>query len=147
MITFNFKDDIIKMVAERFRMDFSAIYRDIGNLMLTYIALQFKTSGREFGDGWAPLAPSTIRQRQRLGYADKKGNAKILMRTSGDAGLLGSINVSTSADGIEIGTNKFYGIFHQEGTVKMPARPFLPTQFTQSMLDDIADIIANHIRL
>lgn len=65
------------------------------------------------GAKWAPLKPSTVA---------RKGSANILVHTSR---LLGSItHIATTTTAIA-GTNVFYGVFHQGGTSKMVARPFV----------------------
>lgn len=71
------------------------------------------------GAAWAPLKASTIA---------RKGTNNILV----DKGrLLGSIRHIALSDEAEVGTNVFYGKFHQYGTKsktggqKMPARPFI----------------------
>lgn len=66
------------------------------------------------GDPWAGYAASTLARK-------KKGDG--LLVVSGR--LMGSISASVAGDTAVIGTNVFYGAFHQEGTPKMPARPFL----------------------
>lgn len=66
------------------------------------------------GDPWASYAASTLARK-------KKGDG--LLVVSGR--LMGSISASVAGDTAIIGTNVFYGAFHQEGTPKMPARPFL----------------------
>lgn len=69
---------------------------------------------------WAPWAPSTAKARER------KGNAALgLLVDSGT--LLRSITsqVIGSHHTVQIGTNVHYAQYLNEGTPKMPARPFL----------------------
>ena len=69
---------------------------------------------------WAPWAPSTAKGRER------KGNAALgLLFDSGN--LLNSIKAQIvgSHNTLQIGTNVPYAKYLQEGTEKMPARPFL----------------------
>ena len=66
------------------------------------------------GAAWAGWAKSTARRK-------RKGDG--LMVETGR--LMGSISASVAGDTAVIGTNVFYGAFHQEGTPKMLARPFL----------------------
>ncbi len=66
------------------------------------------------GAPWAKWAASTARRK-------KRGDGILV----GNGVLVGSISASVAGDTAVIGTNVFYGAFHQEGTSKMPARPFL----------------------
>ena len=69
---------------------------------------------------WAPWAPSTAKARER------KGNAALgLLVDSGT--LLRSITsqVIGSHHTVQIGTNVSYAQYLNQGTPKMPARPFL----------------------
>lgn len=68
------------------------------------------------GASWQRLAPSTVRRRRR-------GSFKPLIDTGR---LRGSIGTSVGARSLSVGTNVQYGAFHQIGTSKIPARPFLP---------------------
>lgn len=64
---------------------------------------------------WEELAESTLRQ--------KKGKGGLLI----DSGALWhSLGHVTRSAEVEIGTDRFYAPYLQEGTAKMPARPFIP---------------------
>jgi len=68
------------------------------------------------GAAWAPLAPSTIKQR-------KGKRAQILVDTSGLRRSI--VSKITGRNKIAVGTAKKYGVFHQFGTKNMVPRPFL----------------------
>lgn len=72
---------------------------------------------------WTPLKPSTVKQRERYKGAGY-GTRPILERTGA---LKQSIQPKTwtgeLAFGVTVGEK--YGVYHQTGTSKMPARPFL----------------------
>jgi phage virion morphogenesis protein len=72
---------------------------------------------REVGPAgkWADLRPATI--------ARKRGGQGQILSDTGR--LRGSISAVIGAHEAEVGTNVFYGKFHQNGTRKMMARPFL----------------------
>lgn len=80
----------------------------------------FDTESSPSGAPWAPLALSTIAQRQRLGFWP----GKILDR-HGVTGLLGSITHEAGPNSVELGTNSPHAGYLQLGTKKMPARKFL----------------------
>lgn len=65
------------------------------------------------GMPWARLAPSTVRQK-RTSY--------ILRETFA---LFNAIKTTVQGNEVRIGVDLFYAIFHQKGTNKIPARPFL----------------------
>ena len=87
-------------------------------------------------DPWAALAPSTIEGRVRAGYPP----GPILQRTHA---LASSISGGHGKDFAEVGTGVEYGQYHQTGTRKMPARPFLIA--TERDLDLIGEAIADYI--
>lgn len=75
-------------------------------------------TGKTAPDGtpWQRLAPATLRQ--------KGGDILI------DTGQLHqSIAYEVIGDTLFVGTSKTYGAYHQFGTSKMPARPFLGLSF------------------
>ncbi len=101
---------------------------------------------KEEGDGdspWAPLEESTIRGRRDVRKArgearkrkTKSGRARAMERAANAAGairilddngtLRRSIAAQSSATEARVGTDLYYGVFHQTGTEHMPARPFL----------------------
>ncbi len=66
---------------------------------------------------WAPLKPATLKA--------KRGRGGILM---GDPPVLfrSILAAEPAGDEIEVGTDRAYGLFHQFGTRRIPARPFIP---------------------
>lgn len=89
-------------------------------------------TGERSGDGraWVALAPSTVRQRIRAGYPARP----ILVRTGALRNSLlnpGASNsyeeLQTTGDGwtLLVGTEDPKAIFHELGTSRMPARPFV----------------------
>ena len=105
-------------------IDYGPFYAAVGNILENAVGMQFESMGVFFNKTpWAPLAPATIKDRERKGF----DTTSILRRTGGDAGLAGSITSEVDDNQITIGTNKYYAPFLQFGTSKMPARPFLPS--------------------
>lgn len=74
---------------------------------------RFNTETDPDGNAWAPLAPNTIVQKGSSGILEDSGT------------LMGSIMVQASGNEAVVGTNVEYASFNQEGTRKMPARPFM----------------------
>jgi hypothetical protein len=84
------------------------------------------------GPGWAPLALSTILDRQRQGYP---GTRPILVRSGSyrahfierdDPGHVEEFRQGSGGWSLEVGPDEGADprvIFHEEGTVFMPARP------------------------
>ncbi len=71
-----------------------------------------------FDVAWLPWADSTEHQRER------KGNIALgLLYDTG--ALLESIHFEVASETVSIGSDADYAIYLQEGTSKMPARPFL----------------------
>lgn len=80
------------------------------------------------GVAWAPLAPATLARKRAQGFSIKP-----LIRR-GARGLRGQIVSRATQRGIRVGIGPLtpYGVFHQYGTVRIPARPFLPVRGTPS---------------
>lgn len=113
-------------------------YNRAGKILLYAVNANFRTGGAYFQRGmeWMKLAPSTVKDRKRRGYTP----IRILRRTAGDAGLLGSINYSASEEGITIGTNVPYAVYLHYGTRFMPARQIFPEDnVPPEILEDLAD--------
>ena len=71
------------------------------------------------GLGWAPLAPSTIRSRKYPGLP--------ILQQTGDlkASIVDHPSIQITQRQLLYGTSNPYAQFHEDGTYKMPARPFL----------------------
>lgn len=68
---------------------------------------------------WAPLAPGTIKQKQKQGRSEG-----ILKRTG--ALFRSPRVVSVTGNTVTVGSDRPYAKYHQLGTSKMPARPIFP---------------------
>jgi len=88
------------------------------------------------GNPWAPLAPSTIADKQRRGAPLK------ILRDRGI--LMSSIAFRVSGAEVRVGTSQEYAIWLQKGTGKMPSRPFMGFEPTDA--DAIAGIFRRHIQ-
>jgi phage virion morphogenesis protein len=86
----------------------------LGNLVRSQTLRHFEREAGPAGK-WAGLRSATVRQK-------RGGQGQILSDTGR---LRGSISAVIGGGDVEIGTNVFYGKFHQRGTRKMVARPFL----------------------
>ena len=71
------------------------------------------------GPGWAPLEESTLRTRRYEGLP--------ILQQTGDlkSSLLDDPVLQISRNELLFGTNNPYAPFHEHGTRRMPARPFL----------------------
>lgn len=65
------------------------------------------------GSKWAPLKPSTLSRKKTRAILRETGN------------LVNSIAFTVGTDEVRIKPSAEYGIFHQTGTRKMVARPFM----------------------
>lgn len=105
----SFTLNVTVQVPEGIKKDTSAfddLMAEIGATAERQVAERFAGSHGPDGAAWA---------------ATKRGG-QILVDTGA---LRGSIASSVGDDSVEIGAGAFYGLFHQEGTSKMVARPFL----------------------
>lgn len=86
----------------------------LGETIKTQTKLRISSEKRSpDGKPWAPWRPSTAARR--------KGGS--LLQDTG--ALMGGIHKSVAGDTLTVGSGVFYGAFHQFGTRKMVARPFL----------------------
>ncbi len=84
-----------------------------------------KNMGEAFfgGNYWPPLAASTLREKERLGYGgmpmlQREGH---LLESLSRRGAPGNI-FETGPNSLAVGTSIGYAGFHQNGTRKMPSR-------------------------
>jgi phage virion morphogenesis protein len=115
-------DQVLSFVEKLSSLQLDPMLTLIGNTVRnqTVRRIQYEKTD-PLGGGWAPLAPSTVKG---------KGNGNILVDTGT---LSGSIGFQVSGNSVSVGTNVFYGKYHQGGTSKMPMRRFLglsPTNMT-----------------
>lgn len=120
----------------------SGLFRAIGHVLRASTVRKFEAEGSPPGS-WPQLADSTIARRRDVSDAkrtlkkrktkrgrdralEKLNTAAAAIKPLQDTGLLKrSIHAVSDADEANIGTDLLYGIFHQEGTARIPARPFL----------------------
>ena len=106
-------------VASRMR-DMSPLTRVLAEDVKRLIDDSFAQSRSPGGEQWAALKPSTVRQR-------RQGSDQPLIDTGT---LRNSAFARGTSQGVSFGAGASYGPFHQFGTRRVPARPFLPV--TQS---------------
>lgn len=108
-------------LVERLNQAYHHLGGDLGDLMSAIGATLENSTRQRFaekrsadGVAWASLLPSTQRQ--------KRGRGGILV-DRGD--LAAGITFYANANEVRIGTPEHYGKYHQGGTPKLVARPFL----------------------
>lgn len=133
------------------------LMRTIGHAMHRSTMDKFKAQG----DGehpWEPLADSTIERRRDVAKhlhnartrKTKRGRERSLERASAAAGAIRilqdtgtmrrSVDVDSDAENVAIGTPSLVGLFHQEGTARMPAREFLTvTRADEGRIERLVD--------
>lgn len=100
--------------------------------MIDSLTRNFEAEGRP--TKWQPLKPVTIKM---------KGSSNILQDSGG---LKGSINASNTERGnlsLKIYAGEKHGIFHQYGTKRAPARPFM--MFQDEDIKEIENILERFI--
>lgn len=141
------------MIDEKFYQDFGeAITKYIKGLNLKPImpeieALmnfsfheQFLTEGQFFNRSkWSPLAPSTVKQREKIGYWP----GSILQQTGGLASSIGSSYGNNFE--LLVGPSREYAKYLHFGTSRMPARPILPTMLPITILEEIAEVVGRYL--
>lgn len=113
--------------------DLSEPLTAIGEDLLGDFAVNVVTEGGWFAPGgaWAPLAPSTVSERERLGFG---GPSPILVRTGQLAASLASRDAAgnvfeVTATSLLVGSEDRTAGYHQRGTRRMPRRPIVGITF------------------
>lgn len=104
---------------------------------------QFGSQGQFASGGWAPLAPSTVREKARKGLSRK------ILRATGE---LEASLVGAGSGHIEIvqphqlvfGTSVSYARFHQRGTKRMPRRRVI--ELRESDRRDMVRTLQRHLQ-
>lgn len=91
--------------------------RKIANVLWQEAEAAFDNERSPEGEKWDSLKEPYKTQRHKKGYT---GN---ILQVSGN--LLLSLNVDYGDSFAVVGVSEHYGKYHQTGTSKMPARPFL----------------------
>lgn len=118
------------------------VMRTVAVLMKQAIWKNFEAEGRdEKGNTrtWQPLAPSTVKQREK--YKGKGYGAHPILERTGH--LKKSFSTEYSYSYAKVGTGVKYGIYHQTGTRKMPARPMLV--LPKEDLENIKKVILRYL--
>ena len=129
-IDIEYNDSAVRRTLDRLMRaatDLSPAMREIAEHLVDSAAESFEQSSAPDGTPWAPLKPSTKKDRQRRGY-----RAGPILERSGD--LITSIISDSDATSAVAGTNLEYAARHQLGfegpdslgrDIDTPARPFL----------------------
>ena len=90
--------------------------------LVTEVQLAFREERTPYGEKWAPLMRDRTRNKAASAKSGKSSKGKILR----DTGRLAN-SITGRLDGARaiVGTNTEYARFHQDGTSRMIARPFL----------------------
>lgn len=111
-------------------LDLSPVLAVIAQDLLTFADDAFADSRGPTGEAWQPLKAATIKRR-------RQGSSKPLIDTGT---LRGSLTAVAGASAILVGTNVPYAGFHQFGTVRVPARPYLPfTADNEAVTEGLAE--------
>jgi len=91
--------------------------RDIGIYMKSKVMDNFEAEGNP---RWKPLSKKYLERKLQV-----KGTSSIL---EFHGKLKQSISTQTTGQYAKVFTGVKYGVYHQTGTRKMPARPFMPSK-------------------
>jgi phage virion morphogenesis protein len=98
--------------------DLTPMMANIGEHMQRRIDDGFRYEKDPYGQPWAKLASSTLRQKVR--------QKRILKILQSRGTMRGTLTYRASGDRVVIGFNVFYSSFHQRGTRRMVKRQLLP---------------------
>lgn len=112
------------------------VTRKMANVLRADAEEAFETEQSPDGKKWEDLDPVYKKSRFAKGY-----DGKMLHRTGQ---LIDSLNIDYGDDFAAVGVSESYSIYHQLGTKKMSARPFLGV--SEDGVEEIKDILKNAIR-
>lgn len=104
------------------------ITRKIAGVLMQESETAFDNEQSPQGEKWAALNPKWKALRHRGGFKykgtfQKQGYTGPMLRMSGE--LVTSLSIDYNDTQAWIGAQEPYGQYHQEGTSRMPARPFI----------------------
>ena len=144
-VSFNVQDAEVKAMLKKLKRktgDLKPALKDISIYMKKEVMTNFKKQGRP---SWKPLSPAYAVYKAR-----KAGGGKPVLEFHGK--LKQSINAKSDSNKAETKTGVKYGVYHQTGTKKMPARPFMPNSknpdmppFDTSVINKMKQILRTYI--
>lgn len=118
-MTFSFKDSLTPALRQKLeKVRDKRPLLQAGGTMLWQCSLDSWRNETMRLAPWPELAPATVAAKEAAGKTAMlffEGHMKQSLRVGAPSG-----------DTIEIGSDAFYAPFHQFGTARMPARPFIP---------------------
>lgn len=115
--------------------DTKSVNRRISIALFAWVQRNFKSNGAMQSPTWAPLAPSTTREKTRLGYSPqallRTGNLRNSFHSYYDerlAGVGARASYFRGKKGKSAKEPFDYATAHQFGTRRIPARPMLPPE-------------------
>ena len=114
-------------------IDTEDVLKDVGEELRSIVINNFVNSVDPYGNAWKELSPQTIR---------RKGSSKPLIDTGT---LMNSIDYNVSGRILKLftGAEAPYGVYHQEGTGRIPRRSFFPDP--DDLPDDWLKVIEDSI--
>jgi hypothetical protein len=103
---------------------------------------QFSTEGAWGGRAWAPLAPSTVVEKQRT-----HPGRSILIREGGLRHASSQMRREAGPRTLTMWIDDEVASFHQEGTSRMPARPLIPEPLAASAVRDVELAAEHHVNV
>jgi phage virion morphogenesis protein len=121
---------------ERQLNDLTPAFKAIGEYYLRRTDDGFRSETNPYGQPWAPLAASTLKQKARKNRIPKTLQSRGIMRAS--------TSYQATSRSVLIGFATNYAQYHQFGTKKMAQRMLLPSNgLPQQDQNAITDILAN----
>ena len=116
------------------------VMSSIGEYMVRRTRQRFDSETSPDGVKWAPLAEATIAAKR-----ERRTNAPPTAILKSTFTLRDTIAYVPTETSVKIGTPQEYGKFHQYGTRRIPARPFLG--YNQQDLKEIEEIFVDALEL
>jgi phage virion morphogenesis protein len=114
--------------------DLTPAMADVGEYLQRRVDDGFRDEKDPYGQPWAKLASSTLRQKTK--------QKRILKILQSRGTMRGTLTYQASRDRVRVGFNVYYADFHQRGTKRMVKRQLLPDAVRGLPVQDAAAIVA-----
>ena len=122
--------------------DLSPFMADAAELILTVTEEAFDAQRSPDGTPWPDLAPATWKRKRTRRKLYESGNLQGSLSADSDAHSA-TVGVGATSRGFA------YGIVHQLGSRRVPARPFLPVDesgaLTESVKEELLELLERYL--
>jgi HK97 gp10 family phage protein len=130
--------NIINQIRDKFDLAVEKAVKYSAEKILSDLREIFKTEGRSHNVEWTDLKESYLKWKIKKGFSEKKLHKTTTLKQS--------FTYQTDKYKAKVGTPVPYAVFHEYGTKKMTARPFMQPVFDRFIERDLRKIFQKTFR-